>query len=131
MSDFDRFCAGTALLLGAVLLVFGAFVAIRWSMLLGMYPALVGWGIIQAVRVSWNAPLPEEPPVPVDEAAFSLTAPTLLAELVEVDGCTRLRVWCDHCDEDHYHGPAPGHREAHCKDAASPYHATGYNLAVD
>jgi hypothetical protein len=60
----------------------------------------------------------------------SLTAPTLRAELVEVDGCQRARVWCDHCEEWHHHGPAAGHREAHCKDQASPYLVNGYNLVL-
>ena len=60
----------------------------------------------------------------------SLTAPTLQAELVDVDGCQRLRVSCEHCGEWHHHGPAPGHREAHCKDVRSPYWVSGYNLRV-
>ena len=29
----------------------------------------------------------------------------------------------------HDHGPAEGHREAHCPDQGSPYWKTGYNLA--
>jgi hypothetical protein len=27
------------------------------------------------------------------------------------------------------HGPAEGHREAHCRDQSSPYWRQGYNLA--
>ena len=61
----------------------------------------------------------------------SVTAPKLQAELVEIDDCQRLGVWCEHCGEYHYHGPAPGQREAHCTDATSPYWVKGYNLAVD
>ena len=61
----------------------------------------------------------------------SLTAPKLRAELVELDGCQRLRVWCDHCREHHLHGPSPGHRECHCSELSSPYWRDGYNLAVD
>jgi hypothetical protein len=33
-------------------------------------------------------------------------------------------------EHDHRHGPAEGHREAHCNDPASPYWKTGYNLAL-
>lgn len=61
---------------------------------------------------------------------FSLEAPTLTAHKVEVDGVTYFRVWCDHCQQWHYHGPRDGHREAHCRDPESPYWRTGCNLAL-
>ncbi len=34
-----------------------------------------------------------------------------------------------HCNVWRRHGPAEGHREAHCNDPASPYRRSGYNLA--
>ena len=39
-------------------------------------------------------------------------------------------VWCDHCDDWHWHGPLEGHRIAHCHDPASPYEARGYNIQL-
>ena len=53
-------------------------------------------------------------------------APTLKAEAVVVDGRELWRVWCGHCRDWHYHGPAPGHRVAHCE--REGYSDTGYNL---
>lgn len=37
---------------------------------------------------------------------------------------------CKHCRAWHFHGPAEGHREAHCNEPTSTYVATGYNLAL-
>lgn len=56
--------------------------------------------------------------------------PTVKAELVTIDDdIVRYRVYCDQCDDWHYHGPADGHRECHCSNNAdSLYHATGYVL---
>ena len=68
--------------------------------------------------------------VPIDDvAAIDLDAPTLRAYEAFVDGSTYWLVWCRHCREWHSHGPAEGHREAHCLDQSSPYRKTGYNLA--
>ncbi len=68
--------------------------------------------------------------VPIsDHAHIDLSAPVLTAEPVEVDGVTKYRVWCKHCEIWHFHGPMEGHRIAHCTDPASPYWKTGYNLA--
>lgn len=63
---------------------------------------------------------------------WDFDAPTLPAELVEVNGAKRLRVWCDHCHRFHFHfhGPRPGHRESHCHDPESPYERSGYNLEM-
>lgn len=61
---------------------------------------------------------------------LDVEAPTLGAEAVAVAGCKRWRVWCKHCREYHNHGPAEGHREAHCTKPGSPYAKTGYNLAL-
>jgi hypothetical protein len=69
--------------------------------------------------------------VPINSVAcISLDAPTLPAAEVVVHGVTRWRVWCRHCNEWHYHGPAEGHREAHCHEPSSPYWRNGYNLAL-
>ena len=40
-----------------------------------------------------------------------------------------LAVWCPHCSRYHWHGAPAGHRAAHCRDDASPFAATGYDLA--
>ena len=61
---------------------------------------------------------------------IDLDAPTLGAEPVADGGSEHWRVWCKHCGVWHYHGPAEGHREAHCDDLASPYVRTGYDLAM-
>ena len=69
--------------------------------------------------------------VPINQVAcIDLDAPTLPAERIKVKGVVRWRVWCRHCGEWHYHGPAEGHREAHCHDSNSPYWRSGYNLAL-
>ena len=68
--------------------------------------------------------------VPIDDyACLDLNAPTLAAYETVVDGVTRWIVWCKHCRTWHRHGPAEGHREAHCPTSDSPYFKTGYNLA--
>ena len=56
------------------------------------------------------------------------SAPTIDAYERTIDGVVQWVVWCDHCQALHTHGPAEGHRWAHCHDAASPYQASGYNL---
>ena len=61
---------------------------------------------------------------------IDVSAPALGAEEVTVDGRVLWRVWCKHCGHYHYHGPAEGHREAHCQ-TPTLYSATGYNLAAD
>ena len=68
--------------------------------------------------------------VPIDtHACLDLDAPTLPAYEAFVDGSVYWLVWCDHCQVWHRHGPAEGHREAHCFDSGSPYWRQGYNLA--
>ena len=67
--------------------------------------------------------------VPIsDTAVIDLDAPVLPAYKARI-GTVRWLVWCKHCQVWHQHGPAEGHREAHCNDSASPYWRTGYNLA--
>ena len=64
--------------------------------------------------------------------AFSMqngTAP-LPAYEAKYRGVVRWFVWCRHCQMWHDHGPAEGHREAHCRDRDSPYWKSGYNLAL-
>ncbi len=69
--------------------------------------------------------------VPIsDYHCLDLDAPVLSAYEVLVDGRVLWRVWCKHCGEYHYHGPAEGHRIAHCRGPDSPYLDTGYNLAL-
>ena len=60
---------------------------------------------------------------------IDLEAPTLPADPVEVDGRSLWRVWCRYCNQHHFHGPAEGHREAHCQ-VPTPYQRAGYNLAL-
>jgi len=68
--------------------------------------------------------------VPIsDHALIDLDAPVLPAYDTVVGGSAHWLVWCRHCQAWHRHGPAEGHREAHCKDSSSPYWKTGYNLA--
>ena len=69
--------------------------------------------------------------VPINQVAcIDLDAPTLPAEQVRIKGTMRWRVWCRHCEAWHHHGPAEGHREAHCQGSSSPYWRSGYNLAL-
>ena len=56
------------------------------------------------------------------------TAPTLNAYERILNGATRWSVWCSYCQVWHNHGPAEGHRWAHCQAEGSPYQETGYNL---
>jgi len=58
------------------------------------------------------------------------SAPTLPAYEVTRIRVVRWFVWCNHCRDWHVHGPAPGHREAHCRGQESPYYRTGYNLKL-
>jgi hypothetical protein len=68
--------------------------------------------------------------VPIDDVAVvNLDAPVLPAFATLRDGSVYWLVWCRHCEVWHRHGPAEGHREAHCQDRESPYWRTGYNLA--
>jgi hypothetical protein len=68
--------------------------------------------------------------VPIsDYALIDLEAPVLPAYEVRVKGVTQWVVYCTFCNRWHRHGPAEGHREAHCTDSSSPYWKCGYNLA--
>jgi hypothetical protein len=75
----------------------------------------------------------QEMKVPIDNVAcINLDAPVLPAHRVRSKrtGAIRFRVWCRFCGRWHYHGPATGHREAHCTSPSSPYFRTGYDLAL-
>jgi hypothetical protein len=65
MNAFDYFCAVFAFTLGIFLLLLGAiglFVGCHGAFglppLFGCLPAFVGWGIVRAVYVAWNASRP-------------------------------------------------------------------------
>lgn len=59
------------------------------------------------------------------------STPTLKAELVKIDdNIVRFRVYCDQCDDWHYHGPQDGYRECHCWNPESLYHRTGYFIEL-
>jgi hypothetical protein len=67
MNAFDKLCAVPAFILGLILLVlgaFGLFAGCRANFtlppILGVIPALVGWGIVRAVYFGWNRP--DSPP---------------------------------------------------------------------
>ena len=61
MSEFDRFCAVLAGLVGSVLMILGALGLFFGSKahfalppVLGVLPAFVGWGIVRSIMVAWN-----------------------------------------------------------------------------
>ena len=61
MNFFDKFCAVFAFILGAIFLILGViglFVGCNahFSLppILGVVPALVGWGIVRPVIIAWN-----------------------------------------------------------------------------
>ena len=69
--------------------------------------------------------------VPIDDFAFlDLDASTVAAwEITRPNGSIGYLIWCRYCERWHEHGPAEGHRMAHCE-GVTPYTATGYNLAL-
>lgn len=63
MNAFDKACAVLAFALGVALLVLGAMglfigCSARFTLppVLGAIPALVGWGVVRCVYLSWNSP---------------------------------------------------------------------------
>jgi len=61
MNGFDKACAALAFALAVVLLVLGVvglFIGCRAYFtlppILGVFPALIGWGIFRSVRVAWQ-----------------------------------------------------------------------------
>ena len=71
MTLFNKFCAVLAFVLGAVLMILGviglfAGCSANFTLppILGVLPALVGWGIVRPILVAWKGPsqsTPEEP----------------------------------------------------------------------
>jgi hypothetical protein len=70
MNPFDKFCAALAFVLGILLLILGtiglfAGCSANFSLppVLGVFPALVGWGILRAVYFAWQRGIrPNDPP---------------------------------------------------------------------
>jgi len=63
MNVFDKICAVLAFILGIILILLGAvglFTGCKANFslppILGVIPALVGWGIIKAIFVAWRSP---------------------------------------------------------------------------
>lgn len=63
MNVFDKICAVLAFILGIILILLGAvglFTGCKANFslppILGVIPALVGWGIIKAILVAWRSP---------------------------------------------------------------------------
>lgn len=62
MNTFDKFCAAIAFLLGIVFVILGGIgvftgcsANFKLPPILGVLPALAGWGIMKSVRVAWHA----------------------------------------------------------------------------
>jgi hypothetical protein len=62
VSTFDKTWAGTAYILGIVLLILGVLgiflgCSAHFTLppILGVLPAFVGWGIVKSVKVAWRA----------------------------------------------------------------------------
>ena len=67
--------------------------------------------------------------VPIDDVAvIDIKAPVLTAYETRIRGAVQWLVRFRHCKKRHRHGPAEGHRVAHCPDRRSPYWKTGCNL---
>jgi len=63
MNGFDKVCGALAFVLGLGLLLLGAIglfagCSANFTLppVLGVIPALVGWGIVRPIYLSWNAP---------------------------------------------------------------------------
>lgn len=63
MNAFEKVCAGMAFVLGATFLVLGIVglftgcsAHFKLPPILGALPALVGWGIVKSVSLSWRTP---------------------------------------------------------------------------
>lgn len=74
MNLFDKICAASAFVLGIVLLVLGAlglFAGCNANFtlppILGVIPALVGWGMVKPILVAWKKPhQPDQSPIDSD-----------------------------------------------------------------
>ena len=68
MNTFDKVCAASGFVLGVALLVLGGFgvfggcqAQFTLPPILGVMPAIVGWGVVRAVYIAWSA-RPGAPP---------------------------------------------------------------------
>jgi len=82
MNWFDKCCAALAGALGVAMIllgVMGLFVgcrgAFRLPPVLGVLPALVGWGTFRSVLIAWRAPRATLPPVTRDAAPLPALRP--------------------------------------------------------
>ncbi len=71
MNIFDKICACLAFALGVVFIVLGIpglFTGCKANFalppILGVVPALVGWGIIKSIIVAWRRPKQQQAVVP-------------------------------------------------------------------
>ena len=71
MNIFDKICACLAFVLGALFIVLGVpglFTGCKANFtlppILGVVPALVGWGIIKSIIVAWRTPKQQQTVVP-------------------------------------------------------------------
>lgn len=63
MTTFDKICAAPAAILGGLFLLLGVFglfagASAHFSLppVLGVIPAFIGWGILRAIYIAWQAP---------------------------------------------------------------------------
>jgi hypothetical protein len=61
MTSFEKFCAVPAFIFGIIFLilgVFGLFLGCKFSItlppVLGVLPAIIGWGILRSIAVAWR-----------------------------------------------------------------------------
>ncbi len=69
MNVFNKVCMVLAAALGAVLMILGALglffgcnAHFTLPPVLGALPAIIGWGIVTAVRAAWSTPATERSP---------------------------------------------------------------------
>ena len=84
MNWFDKCCAALAAALGVALIVLGVvglFIGCRAAFqlppVIGVLPALVGWGIFRSVLIAWRAP---RGPQPITAQAAPPAAPSQTLE---------------------------------------------------
>ena len=61
---------------------------------------------------------------------IDLDAPMIGCDEVVCDGRMLWQFFCRYCGRYHFHGPAAGHRIAHCQVPGGPYERTGYSLVL-
>ncbi len=80
MNIFDKICASMAFVLGVVLIllgVIGAFIGCKAHFtlppILGVIPAIIGWGVVKPIILAWKKPPPQKSSVSPD--VFSPSGP--------------------------------------------------------